>query len=89
MEAFCEARAADGQSVAIGRHLLYGYLKLRARNKVLEAGAFDSVKQAIKGWTRVVKDKIRDPAPEELIFLLALTLDLAGFTLSARACLPV
>ena len=72
MEAYCEGLAKQGYTASSGRAVLYGYLKLRARNRAVAKVQLDPVRDALVGWLRVVPERVRDPAPEEAIYLLCI-----------------
>ena len=71
MERYFEELARLGKEPFHGKNTLWGYVKLRLRNKTSAKVALASSKEALDGWCNVMKGEMRDPIPEELVFALA------------------
>ena len=71
MERYFEFKAKNFQTAAVGRNVLYGYLKLVSTSPKSDRVALSSPLEALAGWPRIVKEGERDPIPEMILFEIA------------------
>ena len=84
-ERFFWHKADRGYSPAIGRAALYGWLHIVADSPPVASNQVDGVRNALKGWARMLGDQVRDPLQEELALELLLQPTETGNPLAAAA----
>ena len=85
MEDFFWEHAQLGMSPALGRHVLYGWLHLRAPVPSLPACKLENAHRALTGWRKIWGDAARDGFPEEFVFAIGAKLLDRKFFLAAAA----
>ena len=80
----------EGQNVALGRFMLYGWIHLNTIFDGSKHGNFPQATKALRGWARMAPQQVRDPMPYGLLCVILmefLRLGHLGHVLMAAAAI--
>ena len=85
MERYFDMLFADGHKGFEGRAVLFGWILLRTDFAATDKTAFAGARKALAGWLKRTPGRMRDPVPEEIVWLIGTRFLEKGWVDSAAA----